>query len=127
MYPCIIRKDKANRKRTFPKKEAKPGQIIRIEQEQLSKHLDKIVRGTVEETLNQLLDAEADRLCMLGNKCQRKEGVVLGLGAPKGVKAELFGCLRRVGDLGKRKGRKAGVEFQNRCSWSSSNGCESVD
>jgi transposase-like protein len=44
-------------------KEAKTGQIIRIEQEQLSKHLDKVVRGTVEETLNQLLDAEADRLC----------------------------------------------------------------
>ena len=28
------------------------GQIIRIEQEQLSRHLDKVVRGTVEETLN---------------------------------------------------------------------------
>ncbi len=44
-------------------KEVKTGQIIRIEQEQLSKHLDKVVRGTVEETLNALLDAEADRLC----------------------------------------------------------------
>jgi transposase-like protein len=44
-------------------KEVKSGQIIRIEQEQLSRHLDKVVRSTVEETLNQLLDAEADRLC----------------------------------------------------------------
>lgn len=44
-------------------KEAKTGQIIRIEQEQLNKHLDKVVRGTVERTLNELLDAEADRLC----------------------------------------------------------------
>lgn len=44
-------------------KVVKTGQIIRIEQEQLSRHLDKVVRGTVEETLNQLLDAEADRLC----------------------------------------------------------------
>jgi len=44
-------------------KERKTGQIIRIEEEQLSKHLDKVVRGTVEETLNALLDAEADRLC----------------------------------------------------------------
>jgi putative transposase len=26
-------------------------------------HLDRVVRGTVEETLNALLDAEADRLC----------------------------------------------------------------
>jgi transposase-like protein len=47
-------------------KEVKSGQIIRIEQEQLSRHLDKVVRGTVEETLNQLLDAEADRLCQAG-------------------------------------------------------------
>jgi putative transposase len=44
-------------------KEAKTGQIIRIEQEQLNRHLDKVVRGTVERTLNELLDAEADRLC----------------------------------------------------------------
>ena len=44
-------------------KGVKSGQIIRIEQEQLTKHLDKVVRGTVEETLNALLDAEADRLC----------------------------------------------------------------
>lgn len=29
----------------------------------LTRHLDKVVRGTVEETLNALLDAEADRLC----------------------------------------------------------------
>ena len=39
------------------RKERKEGQIIRIEQEQLSKHLDKVVRSTVEETLNALLDA----------------------------------------------------------------------
>ena len=47
-------------------KEAKTGQIIRIEQEQLTKHLDRVVRGTVEQTLNALLDAEADRLCQAG-------------------------------------------------------------
>lgn len=35
-------------------KEAKTGQIIRIEQEQLTKHLDKVARGTVEDTLNAL-------------------------------------------------------------------------
>lgn len=44
-------------------KEVKTGRIIRIKQEQLTKHLDKVVRNTVEETLNELLDAEADRLC----------------------------------------------------------------
>jgi len=50
-------------KTTTVNKEAKSGQIIKIEQEQLTRHLDKVVRGTVEQTLNELLDAEADRLC----------------------------------------------------------------
>lgn len=52
-----------NSKTLKENKERKAGQIIRIEQEQLTRHLDKVVRGTVEETLNALLDAEADRLC----------------------------------------------------------------
>jgi putative transposase len=52
-----------NSKSLKESKERKAGQIIRIEQEQLTRHLDKVVRGTVEETLNALLDAEADRLC----------------------------------------------------------------
>lgn len=52
-----------NIKSTQENKNEKAGQIIRIEQEQLTKHLDKVVRGTIEETLNALLDAEADRLC----------------------------------------------------------------
>lgn len=55
-----------NSKPAHTNKEAKAGQIIRIEQEQLNKHLDKVVRGTVERTLNELLDAEADRLCGAG-------------------------------------------------------------
>jgi transposase-like protein len=52
-----------NSKSLKESKERKAGQIIRIEQEQLTRHLDKIVRGTVEDTLNAMLDAEADRLC----------------------------------------------------------------
>ena len=55
-----------NSKPARSNKEANTGQIIRIEQEQLNKHLDKVVRGTVERTLNELLDAEADRLCGAG-------------------------------------------------------------
>jgi putative transposase len=47
-------------------KEGKSGQIIRIEQEQLTRHLDKVVRGTVEQTLNALLEEEAERLCQAG-------------------------------------------------------------
>jgi len=41
----------------------KSSQIIKIEEEKLHNHLDEVVRGTVEETLNALLQAEADALC----------------------------------------------------------------
>jgi transposase-like protein len=37
--------------------------VIKIDDERIKGHLDRVVRGTVEETLNALLDAEADRLC----------------------------------------------------------------
>src|ERR1700750_1351425 len=37
--------------------------VITIDDERIKSHLDRVVRGTVEETLNALLDAEADRLC----------------------------------------------------------------
>src|SRR5438477_1708255 len=39
------------------------GNVISIDDERIKSHLDRVVRGTVEETLNALLDAEADRLC----------------------------------------------------------------
>src|SRR5437764_15104513 len=39
------------------------GNVITIDDEGIKSHLDRVVRGTVEETLNALLDAEADRLC----------------------------------------------------------------
>jgi transposase-like protein len=42
---------------------AKAGKIIQIDEEQVKDHLGELVRGTVEETLNNLLDAEADQLC----------------------------------------------------------------
>ena len=41
----------------------KLGKVIQIDEEQIQEHLGDLVRGTVEETLNQLLDAEADQLC----------------------------------------------------------------
>ena len=49
-----------NSKPARTSKEAKTGQIICIKQEQLNKHLDKVVPCTVERTLNELLDADAD-------------------------------------------------------------------
>lgn len=39
------------------------GKIIQIDERLIRDHLGEVVRGTVEETLNSLLDAEADRLC----------------------------------------------------------------
>jgi putative transposase len=52
-----------NNKKLGGNKEDKSDRIIHIEHEELNRHLDKIVRGTVEETLNALLDGEADQLC----------------------------------------------------------------
>ena len=39
------------------------GNVITIDDERIKSHLDRVVRGSVEETLNALLNAEADRLC----------------------------------------------------------------
>jgi len=39
------------------------GQVIQIDEARIRDHLGEMVRGTVEETLNALLEAEADRLC----------------------------------------------------------------
>jgi putative transposase len=48
--------------RLVPESEPVPD-ILQIDQAQLHKHLDQIVRDSVEQTLNALLDAEADHLC----------------------------------------------------------------
>ena len=39
------------------------GQVIQIDEARIRDHLGELVRGTVEETLNAMLDAEADQLC----------------------------------------------------------------
>jgi transposase-like protein len=46
--------------------------VIKIDEAAIGNHLDKVVRSTVEETLNQLLDAEAERMCN-AEKYQRTE------------------------------------------------------
>ena len=43
--------------------------VIRIDESEIRGHLEKMVRGTVEETLNAMIDAEADAMC----KAQRYE------------------------------------------------------
>ena len=42
------------------------GQVIQIDEARIRDHLGEMVRGTVEETLNAMLDAEADQLCGAG-------------------------------------------------------------
>ncbi len=46
--------------------------VIKINEAQIQDHLGEMVRSTVEETLNALLDAEADQLCN-ANKYERSE------------------------------------------------------
>ena len=41
----------------------KLGNVIEIDQARIENHLGELVRGTVESTLNALLEAEADRIC----------------------------------------------------------------
>ena len=49
------------------KRESKPmGQVIRIDEARIRDHLGEMVRDTVEDALNAMLDAEADRLCGAG-------------------------------------------------------------
>ena len=49
------------------------GQVIQIDEARIRDHLGEMVRGTVEDALNAMLDAEADRLCGAG-KYERSAG-----------------------------------------------------
>jgi len=49
------------------------GRVIKIDEGRIRDHLGEMVRGTVEEALNALLDAEADRLCG-AERYERTEG-----------------------------------------------------
>lgn len=49
--------------RTSAPAEKNLSQIIKIDEGQVQQHLGEMVRSTVEETLNAMLDAEADHLC----------------------------------------------------------------
>ena len=49
------------------------GSVVQIDEGKIQAHLDQVVRATVEETLNALLDAEADQLCG-AKRYERTEG-----------------------------------------------------
>ena len=44
-------------------KEAELSGVIELNEEQIRSHLHEIVRGTVEEALNAMLEADAERRC----------------------------------------------------------------
>lgn len=49
------------------------GQVIQIDEGRIREHLGEMVRGTEEEALNAMLDAEADALCGAA-RYERSEG-----------------------------------------------------
>ena len=55
------------------KNEKVMGEVIQIDEGGIRDHLGEMVRGTVEEALNAMLEAEADRLCNAG-RYERTEG-----------------------------------------------------
>ena len=50
---------------TLPTENATPSPqpLLHIDENQIRGHLDEMVRTTVEDTLNKMLDAEAEALC----------------------------------------------------------------
>lgn len=69
-FPCMLKV----LAKTTPRKEGTSvtDTIITLNEQTLKNHLGELVRGTVEETLNKLLDAEADRIANAG-KYERSE------------------------------------------------------
>jgi putative transposase len=48
---------------SVPEIPTQPLPLLQVDQQQIHQHLDNLVRDSVEQTLNALLDAEADELC----------------------------------------------------------------
>lgn len=73
--------------------EVKVAELVKVDGEQVRQHVDALVRNSVEETLNAMLDAEADELC----KARRYER------SPDRVDTRSGTCQRtlqtRVGDV----------------------------
>ena len=83
-------------------KDTAMGQVIRIDEARIRDHLGEMVRGTVEDALNAMLDAEADRLCGAGRyeRCEgrqdtRADSYERGDAAP-GDAAFVMACEERI-------------------------------
>ena len=69
------------------------GQVIQIDEARIKDHLGEMVRGTVEEALNAMLDAEADRLC----GAVRADTSAAKHAATPGLAATIVRCRPRLG------------------------------
>lgn len=80
--------------------------IIEINEEKVKDHLGKFVRETVEETLNSMLDAEADELCK-AQKYERNE-------QRKGIRAGHYNrkLLTRAGEVNLKMPKLKKVAFE---------------
>jgi len=65
------------------------GDVIAINEALIKDHLNKVVVTTVEETLNALLDAEADQLC------GAKRSSIRRIGSTPGPAITNASCIRR--------------------------------
>ena len=67
---------------------APPKNVIRIDEGVIREHLDEVVTRTVEETLNALLEAEADRLC--GAPHSEHGSQLFAIGRPQRIQGRIF-------------------------------------
>ncbi len=75
---------KTNENEAVTEREARvSGKIVDINEGEIRSHLDKMVLNSVEETLNALLDAEADRQCGAGRYERSAERVDTRAGSYK--------------------------------------------
>jgi len=65
-WSCDTTNDQKKETTTMKEDTPKLGNVIEIDEARIRDHLGELVRGSVEETLNALLDAEADQLCNAG-------------------------------------------------------------
>ena len=68
------------------------GQMIKIDEARIRDHLGELVRGSVEETLNALLDAWVDELCGAGRHSARRRVQLRG-----NLRAELASQFANLG------------------------------
>ena len=105
------------------------GQVIQIDEGRIRHHLGEMVRGTVEETLNAMLDAEADQLCGAGryerSQARQDPGLAVTIGRCRPAPARSISRSRRYGARPSRRqssnviagARARSRSPSSRCTW----------